>query len=106
MKFYSSVIIALLLSTSGAMKLRQLEAPKKGDEPVAPPRPTQAGWNTAANAIKKPGNETKCSDNACTAYSLTSDRTCCKAADEVEAPHKMPAYPFPKEPKKKAKSLA
>jgi hypothetical protein len=33
--------------------------------------------------MKKPGNETKCSDNACDKYSVTSDRTCCKAADDV-----------------------
>ena len=46
-------------------------------------RPTQAGWNTAMNAIKKPGNETKCNPLKCAAYSVTSDRTCCKAQDGV-----------------------
>lgn len=52
--------------------------------------------------MKKPGNETRCNPLRCNAYSVTSDRACCKPADDVEDANKMPAYPFPK-PKKEEK---
>ena len=79
---------------------------QKEDEKVPPPRPSQSGWNTAANAIKKPGNETKCNPLSCGAYSITSDRACCHDGDEVEKDNQMPAYPYPKPKEEKKKALA
>ena len=71
---------------------------------VPPPKPTQAGWNTAANAIKKPGNATKCNPAKCGSYSVTSDRACCHEGDDVPKGSEMPKYPYPVPKKEKKKA--